>query len=358
MTGEIDKSIQIILDSVGEGILFTNPEGALISANKEALGLLQISSVDYLGKPIPQHLLIEEPKGSFSTLASYLKRPQSTKEEAHESTVYIVGKDQTRVLAKAKFIPVKKGDVPTGTVVIFPDTQKEHEIEKIKSEFLAIVSHQLRSPLGSMRWSIEMLLAGDEGKLPESARERLKQVYESNQWMITLANDLLNVSRIDQGKIQDEPELIDYLTIIKAVIAEEELEAKKQKVTVLLSLKSSQFTQIRIDQRRFREVIQNLLSNAIKYSNFNGKVIVWVQQEDNLVKINISDEGIGIPEEDKKYIFSKFFRAKNAAKSRVDGTGLGLFVVKSYVSGWGGSITFESSQNKGTTFFLQIPTTR
>jgi len=358
MSGETDKSILAILDNVEEGIIITNPQGMLISANKEALSLLQISRKDYQNKPIPEHLLIEEPKGFFSDLSKYLATTAAAKEQVYESTVHIIRPDQSRFSAKAKFAPLNNKGVYAGTAVIFPDTQKEQEVERVKSEFLEVVSHQLRSPLGSMRWSIEMLLAGDEGKLPDNARERLKQVYESNRWMITLANDLLNVSRIDQGKIREEPELTNYLEIIKAVIAEEEVEAKKQGVTILLNLKSTQFTAIRIDQRCFREVIQNLLSNAVKYSSLNGKVTISCEQQDNLVKIDVTDNGIGIPEEDKKFIFSKFFRAANARKSRIDGTGLGLFVVKSYVSGWGGSITFESTQNKGTTFFLQIPAQR
>ncbi len=242
-----------------------------------------------------------------------------------------------------------------GSIVILPDINKEREIERMKSEFLSVAAHQLRSPLGSIRWGIEMLVEGDLGKIPQKAKETLQQIYTSNQWMITLVNDLLNVSRIDQGRIHDEPELTDHIEIIRAVIKEYELEAFEKKISIKLNAKKDCCKKIMIDPMRFREVIQNLLSNAVKYSRGNGNVIITVDQSELLVKIIVADSGIGIPSRDKKEIFSRFFRASNAVKSKTEGTGLGLFVVKSYVARWGGSIWFESKEGKGTTFYLQFP---
>lgn len=243
----------------------------------------------------------------------------------------------------------------SGGAIILHDITHMTEIDRMKTEFLSVAAHQLRTPLGSMRWNMEMLLSGDAGEIPEPIKEVIQQVYDSNQRMITLVSDLLNVSRIDQGRVKDEPELTDLVEIVKAAITEIEPVAKRKSVGVDLSVGNGSLPKIMIDPKRFREVIQNLISNAVKFNQPNGRVTVSVDKEGEYMKIKVVDTGMGIPKKNQGRIFSKFFRAENAVKSETEGSGLGLFVVKSYVEGWGGKVDFESEEGKGTAFIITLP---
>ena len=354
MVMEMDLDYIRILESIKEGIIIVNNECRVIVINKAAVKLLDTTSAAILNKHFDKNILIEEQKGFYISLSSYLKKILVQKPKKIETVIYIAHKKNITYRAPVTItrdIFNKMGNV---ALLIIPDFTKEQEIEHIKNEFLALISHQLRSPLGSMRWGLEMLMAEDGGKLPAEASKMLQQVYDSNQWMITLVNDILNVSRIEKGKIDDIPEQIDYVSIIRRVLKEEELIAKKNFISTTLDIRNPT-THIRFDPRSFREVIQNLITNAVKYSYPHGNVVIIVEQLDKLVKISIKDHGMGIPDKDKPMIFSKFFRARNAMHSQTDGTGLGLYVVKSYVAGWGAGIWFETKEKEGTTFHLEIP---
>jgi len=232
--------------------------------------------------------------------------------------------------------------------------QQQREIDRMKTEFLSVAAHQLRTPLGSMRWNMEMLLAGDIASLPKPAQEVVQQIYESNQRMISLVNDLLNVSRIEQGRVLDKLKLTDILELIKEVISEMKIEAEKKLVSISLMINNN-VSKIMVDPKRFRQVIQNLLSNAVKYNYSGGRVVIEVKPLEDCIQISIRDIGMGIPKRDQSRVFSKFFRAANAVKSETKGSGLGLFVVRSYVESWRGKVWFESEENKGTTFYFTIP---
>ena len=346
---------QTLVSSIGEGIIETDQSGQIIAMNKWAQEILGFKAEEYIGKILPKEVLIEKEKGYFVPWDTLLDKA-STSKDKQTDVMFHSTQDESKFLTPATIAPVIGESKIIGAVVILPDISREREIETMKSEFLSLAAHQLRSPLGSIRWGIEMIMAGDLGKITSKVKETLTQIYASNQWMIALVNDLLNVSRIDQGRIQDEPELFDYIESIKAVIAEQQLEAQKRSIKIKLEVKNITSAKIMINPRRFREVIQNLLSNAVKYNRNGGRVTIVVDQSELLVKIIVTDTGIGIPKKDEEEIFSRFFRASNALKSKTDGTGLGLFMVKSYVTSWGGSIWFESTQDKGTKFYIQFPT--
>ena len=351
---QIKAIYESLLTGIGEGIIIMDWDGRIILVNKWAQLILGTSAKDIIGKRLADIVLIEKEKGFFVSINKLLARLSSSGQKI-QATLHIFEEHQTKFSAPATLATIFSKGKAIGTLVVLPDTSQEKEIERMRTEFLSVVAHQLRSPLGSMRWGMEMLLSGDVGTISQQVREALKQIYESNRWMITLVNDLLNVSRIEQGKITNEPELIDYLKIIKTVINELELDATKKSIEIALENKNDQTPMTWLDGRRFREVIQNLLSNAIKYSFPNQKVTVAVDQTDKYVQISVADQGIGIPKNDQGKIFSKFFRAQNAQVNKSEGTGLGLFVIKSYVESWKGKIWFESQENQGTTFFVEIP---
>lgn len=232
--------------------------------------------------------------------------------------------------------------------------EKLREVDQTKSEFISIAAHQLRTPLGSIRWNIEMLLSQKE--TPKDIKERIKHIYDRSKHMITLVNDLLTVSRIEQGRIVEKPRKTMISEVVRDVVFETQALAQKKGVIIEVKFEKDKIPPMMIDTQHLREVVQNLLSNAVKYSHRNGKATVELRVVNSKhAQISVADTGIGIPEKDKGRIFSKFFRAGNALQRDTEGSGLGLFVAKYYAEGWGGKLSFQSEEGKGSIFYIDLP---
>lgn len=232
--------------------------------------------------------------------------------------------------------------------------EKLRELDRIKSEFISIAAHQLRTPLGSMRWNIERLLSRKD--MPKDIKERIEHVYDRSKHMASLVNDLLTVSRIEQGRVSQKLKTTEICDVVRAIVSETKAWTKEKGVSIELKIEEDKIPPAMIDAQHFREAMENLLSNAVKYNRLNGKVTVELKPVDSEhAQISIADTGIGIPQEDKSRLFSKFFRAGNALQSNVEGSGLGLFIAKYYVEGCGGKLSFQSEEGKGTTFYIDLP---
>lgn len=227
------------------------------------------------------------------------------------------------------------------------------DVDRKKTEFLSMTAHQLRTPLGSIRWYIETLLNSKRYEVSEPVREKLQYIHECNLRLIFLVNDLLDTSRIDQNHIQDDPQMTDIVEIIKRLVQDLQYEIKNK--SLVYSMESDTAVNIIIDPHHFREVMYNLLSNAIKYNKKGGLFTILIKKMPSFLKIQVRDTGIGIPEAECEKIFQKFFRASNAVAHDTQSSGLGLFIVKSYVERWHGSIQFESRLEEGSSFTITIP---
>lgn len=240
-------------------------------------------------------------------------------------------------------------------VINFRDISERKELETAKDEFLMTAAHQLRAPLTSARWNLESLL-GPKSTLTKETKTKLMRMFESNQEMVKTVNELMDIARIIQGKITDNPQRVDLIPLIKQQIHEATDYAKRKKVIITFNhSKPSEF--IRIDPKHFSDVIANLLTNAIKYNTSGGSVTINSQASPTEVAIQLTDTGIGVPINEQTKLFTKFYRAPNAKHMDAEGTGLGLFIVKSYVEGWGGEVSLKSpiSQHGGTKISIIIP---
>jgi len=240
---------------------------------------------------------------------------------------------------------------------VITDVTKEMEIDRAKTEFVSLASHQLKTPLTSISWLSEALLRGTGGALSADQMKYTTNIQEAAQRMIAMVNDLLNVSRIETDTLAIRPEALDAVVLFTSVLEEQQHTADTKKVSVAFT-HAGEIPQLSADPQLLRMIFQNLLSNAIKYTPDGGEVscdMSLAEAGRELIFLRVKDSGIGIPKAEQPQIFEKLHRASNAQNLVPDGTGLGLYLVKTILDRVGGGVSFESEEGKGTTFFATIP---
>lgn len=228
-------------------------------------------------------------------------------------------------------------------------------IENITSDFVSLASHQLRTPLSAIKWNTEILINQKGGRLSPGQLKYLREIYRSNERAISLVNDLLDVSRIQEGQIHLELRLTKVEEVVEEVISELSPEIKAKRISINFEIINGPLPKVETDREKLKRILSNLLSNAIRYTLPPGRVRITLKRELKFLKIEIADSGIGISEADQPKVFEKFFRSPKALKFSPDGTGLGLFIVKSLTQALGGKIGFESEEGKGTKFYVTLP---
>ena len=235
--------------------------------------------------------------------------------------------------------------------IIVHSFERLAEANLMKSEFVSIISHQLRTPLSNIKWTLN--LADDENNL--SKKEKYFEIIkESNNRMLKLVNDMLDVSQIEKGKWISKKQKVALKEIIDEIIEEFSFFAKGNNIEIKASIEKN-LPDVFADSQKIRQAISNLLDNAICYSRKGGKLEIKAKRKNRKVRCEIKDSGIGIPKEEQKYIFQKFFRCKNVLKYKTEGTGLGLFIAKSVIDSFGGKIGFKSKEGIGSTFWFYLP---
>lgn len=227
------------------------------------------------------------------------------------------------------------------------------QANKMKTEFVSIASHQLRTPLSAIRWILNLI---SDGRItnPTDMTTYLGLVKENNERMIRLVNDLLDVSRVEMGRMAFSPKQTNIYVLIEKIVNASATFAQANNVTLSLEAPST-LPNVLTDPDKISLTIQNLVDNAIKYTKEKGTVKVSMEADKNFVTVAIKDKGVGIPALQQKHIFKKFFRSDNVMKNQTVGTGLGLFIARSIVEGNKGKIWFESKEGEGTTFFFTLP---
>lgn len=228
------------------------------------------------------------------------------------------------------------------------------KLDEAKDEFLSMASHQLRTPLTSVKGYISMVLEGDVGKITSTQRKLLSEAFISSERMVHLINDFLNVSRLQTGKFILERRATDLAKVVDQEVDSLQTTAKAHDLTLKFR-KPSYFPILYIDENKLRQVLMNFIDNAIYYSHEGTTIDVKLEVIDGDVILTVHDTGIGVPKSEQAHLFGKFFRATNARKQRPDGTGVGLFLAKKVIVAHGGSMVFESVEDEGSTFGFRLP---
>lgn len=222
-------------------------------------------------------------------------------------------------------------------------------LDQTKDDFISMASHQLRTPLTSVKGYISMVVEGDVGKITKQQHKLLDQAFLSSQRMVYLIADLLNVSRLKTGKFIIEPKPTNLAELVEGELSQLTETAKSRNLTLNYA-KPANFPLLMLDDTKTRQVVMNFADNAIYYTMSGGKIDVKVEDTGKTIEFTVTDNGIGVPKNERHNLFSKFYRANNAKKARPDGTGLGLFMAKKVIIAQGGSIIFKSEEGKGSTF--------
>ncbi|HRF28288.1 MAG TPA: ATP-binding protein [Candidatus Saccharibacteria bacterium] len=228
------------------------------------------------------------------------------------------------------------------------------QLDEAKDEFLSMASHQLRTPLTSVKGYLSMVLEGDAGKISAVQRKLLTEAFTSSERMVRLISDFLNVSRIQTGKFVIERTEVDIVKLINQEIDALESTAKARELTFRRKIPKQSLV-LALDEDKIRQVIMNFIDNAVFYSRPNTEIAVELTLRPHDVTFRVVDTGIGVPVAQQPQLFTKFFRASNARKQRPDGTGIGLFLAKKIVDGHKGHVVFSSTEGEGSVFGFRLP---
>ncbi|OGZ07963.1 MAG: hypothetical protein A3C13_01195 [Candidatus Lloydbacteria bacterium RIFCSPHIGHO2_02_FULL_50_11] len=344
------RKFQKAVDSSIEAVSITSPDGAIIYVNPAWVALNGYSIEDALGRN-SRLLKSEETKPEiFQALWEKI----SAKLPFHTEDIVNKRKDGTTYLAELSIYPIAEGDQTLFYVSVCQDISLRKEIDRAKTEFVSLASHQLRTPLSAIRWYSEMLLSKYVGELNEKQRQYVGEIYQGNLRMVDLVNALLNVSRLDLGTFAIETETTSPVEICESVLSELAPQLTEKKQTVERVFTQAPKTYL-ADPKLIRIIFQNLLSNSVKYTQAGGALLAEISVKQNSLYIRVTDNGYGIPKSQQSKIFQKLFRADNVRQKDTEGTGLGMYIVKAIIEASGGQIAFESEENKGTTFHVLLP---
>ncbi|HLA26067.1 MAG TPA: ATP-binding protein [Patescibacteria group bacterium] len=351
--------LNAVISSIGEGLIVVNSDYKIILMNKVAEKSLEVS-FDKI-KDQKGDKLVTVLKGNEAV--SFEDRPviqairsgKAVFKDLRDNFYYqtLSGKKFPVTIATT---PLRYGETIIGAVIVFRDVTDEKRLDESKSSFISVASHQLRTPLTAIKLFVEMLSTGKAGRLNKTQKEYIEDVSISTERMIGLVNDLLNLSRIESGKLKAKPSEVRIDEVVKSAIDEAKILAKEKKLS--LDFKKPRYIiKTNLDADLFRQVIHNLLTNAIRYST-NGKkndIIIKIEKSGKECVVSVQDFGIGIPEEAKSRLFDRFYRADNAIKADANGTGVGLYTIKMILERMNGRVWFDSKLGKGTTFYAAVP---
>lgn len=347
VTTERDN-VRSILNSLEDGIIMLDERHRILLMNPIARDLLRLYD-DFS----EDQLKVEYFPNSFMPLIKVLREHTNAKRLGQE--VHIVD-GQNQLFMQVDSIPIYTSD---GTIFswvkVLNDVTREKQIDEMKSDFISIAAHQLRTPLSGLKWFFKIMLEGDAGEINEKQEDLLEKAYARNNEVIEIVNNLLDVSEIEEGRVPYEFVESSLTKLIEDIVRTARIDAERKGITVAFQKPTEELPKVSLDKQKMRMALQNLIHNAVKYSPENTTVQLTATMKNNRYYLTVADQGIGIPQAVQAKIFSKFFRAKNAKEKETTGSGLGLYIVKNIIQKHRGQIWFNSVEDQGTTFFISLP---
>ncbi len=351
----VDAKYEALASGLSDGFLELDSDGRIIFINQAALAMFGAPRETFLGRFYTDVISLEDGHGAPVAegerpiyQALHLGRRASTRPiDRYFYRRFTGGKFRVAVSAS----PIRVGRKTFGAVVVFRDITKDADIDKSKIDFVSLASHQLRSPLTTINWYVELLLERGGGKLTLAEKHYLDEIRKGSKKMNELVSGFSNVSRLESGNFAVEPEPVSAALLIRKIIDDNKSRIVDKKIK--LSTKFLPIKKISLDPRLFRMVMGNILDNAIKHTSSGGKIAVAVNESSDYDQITVSDNGCGMSEEFLNNLFDVSYQIENHTSNT--GIGLGLAIAKRAIELQGGSIIIKSTEGRGTTATLRLP---
>jgi PAS domain S-box-containing protein len=355
MTLVKDRLEKYLLDSLPSGALAVDRENRILFLNRALARAVRVEAAEWEGRPLEEFLrLLDDRFDCPSTLALRLEwdphdrstrsREVEFREKGGDRVFYV--REDSRPLRDAE------GRV-LGRLFVYHDMRREKEIDRMKSEFIAVASHELRTPMTSIKGSVDLILSGYAGDISTDTQELLEIAQKNCDRLIRLINDILDLAKIEAGQIKLKLEAMDLTDAVERSMLGVRSLADQNEIRLTL-YRPENLPLVEVDKDRIEQVVTNLLSNAIKFSPPKGEVRVELEVADGCVQCSVADQGCGIPEDQLANVFGKFQQVANSKAK--GGTGLGLAIVQALVNEHRGKIWVESRLNAGSRFIFRLPT--
>ncbi|MGE5674396.1 MAG: response regulator [Mycobacterium leprae] len=346
--------LRSILESVGEAILMVDNQGLCVVANHQTGDVLGAEPEDLVGRSVHDLRAMAGRVFKGDGVMSWPVTVEGLPTADLSMLTFETREERPRVFHEFSAAVLNDGGNVIGRIYVYRDITKETEVDRMKSEFIATVSHELRTPMTSIKGALGLILGGVAGTLPDEARDLLAIAQNNTDRLIRLINDILDISRIEAGKMEIKKNPLSMADAIARAVREMESYARQRNITLQVHV-AEDLPRVLADADRLQQVLVNLLSNAIKFSDQHTEVAIASSLEAGVVQVTVEDHGPGIPGEQMSRIFEKFHRVDNASTRKTGGTGLGLAICKAIVEEHGGQIWADSEVGKGSTFTFTLP---
>lgn len=375
LVGGTSSGPQNIFEAVSDGIITVDNKGSIKMINKSAATLAGWIQNDAVNLDIRAVLKLCNNKGElYDDVKNPFVQALQTGKYIRDNNASVIPHGENKQIALSLSVSplINKYGELNGAIAILRDVSEEKQAERQRGEFISTASHEMRTPLASIEGYLALAMNDKVSKIDDKAREFLIKAHESTQYLGKLFQDLLTSSNAEDGRLTNHPEIIEAGAYLSHLTEDLRFIAQKKNLAVEYIVGSNGATvttasevsgsnrviqpiyNIYIDPERLRELMTNLLDNAVKYTD-TGKISIGLTGDDNVVQIYVRDTGKGIAKEDIPHLFQKFYRIDSSATRTVGGTGLGLFICRKIVELYNGRIWVESEQNKGCTFFINLP---
>ncbi len=357
---QVATQSEVVINAIGDGVMAIDGQGIIQLINPAAQRILGWGKQDSLALSYKSVLQLTNLKNvPLDDSQDPVSQVLNTNQQVRNDDVMIVTHNGKKIMGSLVISPV--GEIGSGAIIVFRDVTSEKAEEREQAEFISTASHEMRTPVASIEGFLGLALNPNTAQIDDKARDFIMKAHESTKHLGRLFQDLLDVSKAEDGRLANTPKVVDVIPYVHDI-----LQGLQQKATdkgLILTYKPlpddgvkhvTPAYNVNLDNDHIREVVNNLTENAIKYTP-KGEVVVDVTGTDDKIVISIKDSGIGIPAEDMPHLFQKFYRVDNAETNQIGGTGLGLYLCRRLVETMGGRIWAESEYKKGSTFYLELP---
>ena len=358
----VENKSDVVINAIDDGVLAISKDGNIELINPSAQQIIGWDQGDALGLNWKSVLKLVTSDGKdVEDLENPIAQSLSKNQPTHNDKLFLLTSSEKRILVSIVSSPV--GTDGEGIIVVFRDITKEKAEEREQAEFISTASHEMRTPVASIEGYLGLALNPATAHIDEKARDFITKAHESAQHLGRLFQDLLDISKVEDGRMKNNPKIINVNEFLKDIFDGLATKASEKQLNYIFmpdivgESKEKSLQPIfyaNIDPDHFREVVSNLIENAIKYTP-SGEVVVNVTGDDKQISVSVKDSGIGIPAEDIPHLFQKFYRVDNSDTREIGGTGLGLYLSRRLAEAMSGNLRVESKYKEGSTFYLEIP---